>query len=70
MNRPVFLISILAGLIIIVVAKSSLFIGVAIMLGGTIMSIVLSNVSNSVFGIDDDDDDLDDMYPKKDNTEN
>lgn len=68
MNKPVFLISILAGLIIIVVAKSSLFIGLAIMLGGTIMSIVLSNVSNNVFGIYDDDDDLDDMYSKKDNT--
>ena len=56
MNKPVFVISVLVGLIIIFAIKS-LFIGLAIMLGGTIMSVVLSNVSNSTFGSYDDDDD-------------
>lgn len=69
MNKPVFFISILTGLIIIFAVKS-LFIGLAIMLGGTIMSVVLANVSNSTFGISDDDDDkaVDDItqYPKDD----
>ncbi|MCV6637108.1 hypothetical protein [Candidatus Albibeggiatoa sp. nov. NOAA] len=60
MNKPVFFITVLVSLIIIFAVKS-LFIGLAIMLGGTIMSVVLSNVSNSTFGIDDDDDeDFDD----------
>lgn len=59
MNKPVFFITVLVGLIIIFAVKS-LFIGLAIMLGGTIMSVVLSNVSNSTFGIDDDEDDFDD----------
>ena len=56
MNKPVLVISVLVGLIIIFAVKS-LFIGLAIMLGGTIMSVVLSNVSNSTFGSYDDDDD-------------
>lgn len=60
MNKPVFIISLLAGLIIIFAVKS-LFIGLAIMLGGSLMSIVLANVSNSTFGIDDDEDDLTDI---------
>ncbi|WP_353573053.1 hypothetical protein [Candidatus Albibeggiatoa sp. nov. BB20] len=73
MNKPVFFISVLAGLIIIFAIKS-IFIGLAIMLGGTIMSVVLSNVSNSTFGIDDDEDDealFDDItqYPSKNHSD-
>ncbi len=66
MNKPVFLTSVLVGLIIIFIIKL-LSIGLAVILGGTIMAIVLSNVSNSTFGIyDDDDDEFDKVAPKKD----